>query len=77
MSCACARSAAYSRFALLPMDIAFWQCLFCFSGKWDSQLCFLFLCVTGDTGRKHVTYMPWPLAAECNMITNKQTLLAS
>jgi hypothetical protein len=28
--------------------------------------------VTGEAGRKCVRYMPWPQAAECNMITNKQ-----
>jgi hypothetical protein len=33
----------------------------------------LFLYVTEEAGRKMCTgYMPWPLAAECNMITNKQ-----
>jgi len=35
----------------------------------------LFLCVTGETGKKYVTYLPWPHAAKCNMITNKQTNL--
>jgi hypothetical protein len=34
----------------------------------------LFLYVTEEAGRKYVRDMPWPLAAECNMITNKQTL---
>jgi len=33
----------------------------------------LFPCVTGEAGRKYVMYTPWPQAAECNMITNKQT----
>jgi len=33
----------------------------------------LFLYVTEEAGRKCVRYMPWPQAAECNMITNKQT----
>jgi len=33
----------------------------------------LFLYVTEEAGRKYVRDMPWPLAAECNMITNKQT----
>jgi len=28
--------------------------------------------VTKEAGRKCVRYMPWPPAAECNMITNKQ-----
>jgi len=42
-------------------------------GKRGSRLCFLFLYVTGEAGRKYVRYMPLPLAAECNMITNKQT----
>ena len=35
----------------------------------------LFHFVTGEAGRKYVMYMPWPQAAECNMITNKQTPL--
>jgi hypothetical protein len=33
----------------------------------------LFLYVTEEAGRICVRDMPWPLAAECNMITNKQT----
>jgi len=33
----------------------------------------LFPYVTGEAGRKYDRYMPWPQAAECNMITNKQT----
>jgi len=33
----------------------------------------LFLYVTKEAGRKCVRDMPWPPAAECNMITNKQT----
>ena len=33
----------------------------------------LFLCVMEEAGRKYVLDMPWPPAAECNMITNKQT----
>jgi len=33
----------------------------------------LFLYVTEEAGRKYVLDMPWPPAAECNMITNKQT----
>jgi len=33
----------------------------------------LFLYVTKEAGRKYVRDMPWPPAAECNMITNKQT----
>ena len=32
----------------------------------------LFLYVTEEAGRKYVRDMPWPPAAECNMITNKQ-----
>jgi hypothetical protein len=32
----------------------------------------LFLYVTDEERRKYVWDMPWPLAAECNMITNKQ-----
>jgi len=31
--------------------------------------------VTEEAGRKYVRDMPWPPAAECNMITNKQTKL--
>ena len=34
----------------------------------------LFLYVTEEAGRKYVRDMPWPPAAECNMITNKQTM---
>jgi len=33
----------------------------------------LFLYVTEEAGRICVLDMPWPPAAECNMITNKQT----
>jgi len=33
----------------------------------------LFLYVTEEAGRKCVRDMPWPPAAKCNMITNKQT----
>jgi len=33
----------------------------------------LFLYVTEEAGRKRVRDMPRPPAAECNMITNKQT----
>jgi len=36
----------------------------------------LFLYVTEEAGRKYVRDMPWPLAAECNMITNKQTAIS-
>ena len=32
----------------------------------------LFVSVTEEAGRKYVRDMPWPPAAECNMITNKQ-----
>jgi len=31
----------------------------------------LFLYVTEEAGRKYVRDMPWPPAAECNMITKK------
>jgi len=34
----------------------------------------LFLYVLEEVGRKYVWDMPWPLAAECNMITNKETV---
>jgi len=33
----------------------------------------LFLYVMEEAGRIYVLDMPWPPAAECNMITNKQT----
>jgi len=33
----------------------------------------LHLYVMEESGRKYVRDMPWPLPAECNMITNKQT----
>jgi hypothetical protein len=33
----------------------------------------LFLYVTEVAGRIDVWDIPWPLAAECNMITNKRT----
>jgi len=33
----------------------------------------LFLDVMKEAGRIYVWDMPWPPAAECNMITNKQT----
>jgi len=33
----------------------------------------LSLYVTEEAGRKYVRDMPWPPAAECNMITNTQT----
>jgi len=35
----------------------------------------LFLYITEEAGRKCVLDMPWPPAAECNMITNKQTVV--
>jgi len=35
----------------------------------------LFLYATEEAGRKCVRDMPWPPAAECNMITNKQNKL--
>jgi len=43
--------------------------------KWGRGLAtlLLFLYVTEEVGRKCVWDMPWPLAAECIMITNKQT----
>jgi hypothetical protein len=45
---------------------------FCFWGRGLATL-LLFLYVTEEAGRICVRDMPWPLAAECNMITNKQT----
>jgi len=47
---------------------------FLFLGDEDSRLCFCFFYVTEEAGRKYVRDMPWPPAAECNMITNKQTI---
>jgi len=43
--------------------------------KWGRGLATLrlFLYVTEEAGRKCVLDMPWPPAAECNMITTKQT----
>jgi len=45
--------------------------------QWGRRLAtlLLFLYVTEEAGRKYVRDMPWPPAAECNMITNKQTNL--
>jgi hypothetical protein len=45
---------------------------FCLWGRGLVTL-LLFLYVTEEVGRIYVWDMPWPLAAECNMITNKQT----
>jgi len=45
---------------------------FCLGGRGLATL-LLFLYVTEEAGRKYVLDMPWPPAAECNMITNKQT----
>jgi len=45
---------------------------FCQRGRGLATL-LLFLYVTEEAGRKYVRDMPWPPAAECNMITNKQT----
>jgi hypothetical protein len=42
-------------------------------GKKGLGTLLLFLYVTEEAGRKCVRDMPWPPAAECNMITNKQT----
>jgi hypothetical protein len=42
-------------------------------GKRTHDFAFVALCY-GRSGEEIGTgYMPWPLAAECNMITNKQT----
>jgi len=43
------------------------------SGEEDSRLCFGFLCYEKSGEEICTGYMPWPLAPECNMITNKQT----
>jgi len=53
----------------------FWRGVFFVRGLRGLQLCYCFFYVTGEVGRKYVRYMPWPQAAECNMITNKQTLV--
>ena len=47
--------------------------------KWGRGLVtlLLFLYVTEEVGRKYVQDMPWPPAAKCNIITNKQTLVIS
>jgi len=45
-------------------------------GEEDLRLCFCFFYVMEEAGRKYVWDMPWPPAAECNMITNKQTVSA-
>jgi hypothetical protein len=45
----------------------------CFWGR-GLVIMLLFLYVTEEAGRKYVRDMPWPPAAECNMITNKQTI---
>jgi len=49
----------------------FWQ--FFFGGGSRLATLLLFPCVTREAGRKYVRYISWPLAAECNLITNKQT----
>jgi hypothetical protein len=51
-------------------------CLFCFWGRGLATL-FFFLYVTKKAGRICVRDMPWPPAAECNMITNKQWTVRS
>jgi len=45
---------------------------FVFWGRGPATL-LLFFYVTEEAGRKYVWDMAWPPAAECNMITNKQT----
>jgi hypothetical protein len=42
-------------------------------GEEDSRLCFCFFMLRKKRGGYVYGYMPWPPAAECNMITNKQT----
>jgi hypothetical protein len=54
------------------VDVGFVAGSFVFWGRGLATL-LLFLYVTKEAGRKYVRDMPWPLAAECNMITNKQT----
>jgi len=45
----------------------------CFWGERTRDFAFVSLCY-GRSGEEMCTgYMPWPPAAECNMITNKQT----
>jgi len=50
-----------------------------FSFVWGRGLAtlLLFLYVTKEAGRKCVLDMRWPPAAECNMITNKETVYRS
>jgi len=50
-----------------------------FSFVWGRGLAtlLLFLYVMKEAGRKCVLDMPWPPAAECNMITNKETVYRS
>jgi len=45
----------------------------CFWEKRTCNFAFVFFLIMEEAGRKCVRYMPWPQAAECNMITNKQT----
>ena len=56
----------------VKVDVVFWWFLL-FWGRGLATL-LLFLYVTEEAGRIYVLDMPWPPAAECNMITNKQTL---
>jgi len=42
-------------------------------GKGTRDFAFVSLCYGRSREEICTGYMPWPLAAECNMITNKQT----
>ena len=55
----------------VKVDVVFWRFLLLWGRGLATLL--LFLYVTEEAGRKYVRDMPWPPAAECNMITNKQT----
>jgi len=46
---------------------------FFYFGEEGPATLLVFLYVTEEAGRKYLWDIPWLLAAECNMITNKQT----
>jgi hypothetical protein len=48
---------------------------FVLRGKRTCNFAFVSLCYGRSGEEICMGYMPWPLAAECNMITNKQTNL--
>jgi len=45
-------------------------------GEEDLRLCFCFFMLQKKQGGNVYGNMPWPPAAKCNMITNKQTNMA-